>query len=442
MNWQAMGREAANLLSEYIRINTTNPPGNELQGALFLKRILEKEGIEVRILDTDELGTGRANLYARFRGTGRKRAIALVHHIDVVPADPSFWKVDPFGGILKDGYIWGRGALDMKGQGVVHLLSLLAIKRSGIPLSRDIVFIANSDEELLGTKGAAVFIKRHRDLLKDVEYVITEGISNRVESGHVIHYSVVTAEKLNYSQRLTVTGTPSHASRPNPDNPIFPLLAALDKIVNFKAPIKITPPVQKYFSDMAPVFRGDEREWASDIRSAVTNERALRWVLSDPTWHAHLRNTAQVTVLKGSNKTNVVPSEASAEIDIRVLPGEDPEAFRIALENAVNDKRVRWTRLYAVKPRLSSPIDTDLFRAIERTARQRSPGAVVTTPLSVGGTDMPWYRELGCVVYGIDPFLVERVESLRGQHGNDERLSLENLTDGIKFVNTLLRNMN
>src|SRR6185295_14625416 len=160
-----------------------NPPGNEIQTALYLKRILDREGIEAQILDTAELKpAGRANLYARLKGNGSKKAIALVHHMDVVPADARYWSVDPFSGLLKDGYIWGRGALDMKSEGIIHLMAMIALKRSGVPLNRDIVFIANSDEEL-GSTGAIVFVKNHPDLLKDVEYLVTAGGDNLVTDG-------------------------------------------------------------------------------------------------------------------------------------------------------------------------------------------------------------------------------------------------------------------
>jgi len=430
------------LLSEYIRIDTTNPPGNELQAARFLRDVLKKEGIESEILDTAELGPGRANFYARLHGSGAKRAIALVHHMDVVPADKNALSVDPFAGLVKDGYIWGRGALDMKGYGIAQLMTLIALKRSGVTLARDLVLIANSDEELLGAKGAAVFVERHQDLLRDVEYVITEGTPNRVDAGRLVHYSVAVAEKLNYSQRLVSRGTPSHASRPNPANPVLRLLSALNRVASYESPLIVTPTVEKYFRDIAPMYQGDQRVWLADIRAALAHEQARAWVLSDPAWHAYLRDTAQITVLTASNKTNVIPAEASAELDVRILPGEAPEEFMTGLQAAVGDERIEWTRLFPLKPRLASPVDTELFRAVEQVARRRDPDAVVTTPLVVGGTDMPWYRQAGIVAYGIDPFRIDRLEHQRGLHGNDERLPVETLGDGIQFLYDLLKTLN
>src|SRR4051812_18312057 len=170
IDWDSLSAETLRTLSSYLQINTTNPPGNELAAARWLKSILDREGIEGQILDTAELGANRANLYARLRGNGTRKAIALVHHMDVVPATPASWSVDPFSGLIKDGYIWGRGAIDMKSNGVAQLMAMIALKRSGATLTRDIVFIGNADEEL-GSTGGLIFAQRHADLLRDVEYL-------------------------------------------------------------------------------------------------------------------------------------------------------------------------------------------------------------------------------------------------------------------------------
>jgi acetylornithine deacetylase/succinyl-diaminopimelate desuccinylase-like protein len=248
IDWNALTNETTQILSDYVKINTTNPPGNEIQTALFLKRILEREGIEVQILDTAELKpSGRANLYARLKGNGSKKAIALVHHMDVVPATPSFWSIDPFSGAVKDGYVWGRGTIDMKGEGITFLMTMLAIKRSGMPLNRDIVFIANSDEEV-GGNGALTFVNRHSDLLNDVEYLMTEGGTNEIENGKLKYYGVGVAEKRTFWQHLSVTGTPSHASRPTKLNRVPKLVAALDKIAKYETPLHATPGVQNSFT--------------------------------------------------------------------------------------------------------------------------------------------------------------------------------------------------
>jgi acetylornithine deacetylase/succinyl-diaminopimelate desuccinylase-like protein len=439
LDWNALAGESQSVLSEYLRVNTTNPPGNEMLAARFLKAILDREGIEATILDTTEIGTNRANLYARLRGNGTRRAIALVHHMDVVPVTPASWSVDPFSGAVKDGYIWGRGAIDMKGNGVAQLMAMIALKRSGVQLNRDIVFIGNADEEL-GSTGAIIFVNRHADLLKDVEYLITEGADNLLDSaGKVVYFGVGVSEKRTFWQRLTVNGVPSHGSRPTKQNPVPRLVAALYKISQYETPLHVTPGVDKFFRDIARTYAEPQRTWLSNVTAALTNPRAREWILSDVSWNAILRNTISLTGLSGSNKTNVIPGIATAEIDVRLLPDQDTTEFRTTLEKIVGDTAVHFTHLGNTKAPLESPIDTDLFRAIERAAHDREPAAFVTTPMETAATDRPTYRKVGITTYGFNPFKVPRAETQRGMHGNDERLSVENVGYGVHFYYDILR---
>jgi acetylornithine deacetylase/succinyl-diaminopimelate desuccinylase-like protein len=438
IDWDALSKEGQTILADYLRINTTNPPGNEILAARFLKGILDKEGIPAVILDTAELGGTHANLYARLKGNGSKRAIVLLHHMDVVPATASQWQVDPFSGAVKDGYIWGRGAIDMKGEAVAHLMAMIALKRSGVKLNRDIVFIGNADEEFTST-GGIEFVKNHADLLKDVEYLITEATENSVVNGKVKYFAVGVAEKRTYWQRLRVAGIPSHGSRPTKDNPVPKLVAALDKIAHYETPLHATPGVQKYFRDISRLYPEPQKTWLSDVTKAIGNPEARAWILNDVYWNAYLRNTISLTALSGSNKTNVIPPEATAEIDIRLLPDTDPDQFLATLKGIVADTAVHWSTILAPKTPLESPIDTDLFRAIERAAHERAPDAFVTTPMQTGATDRPTYRKLGIVTYAIDPFLTEQAERQKGVHGNNERLSIENVGFGIKYVYDILR---
>ena len=439
IDWDALARESQTVLADYLRVNTTNPPGNELLGARFLKAILDREGIEAQILDTTEIGPNRANLYARLRGNGSKKAIALVHHIDVVPVNPSSWSVDAFSGTTKDGYIWGRGAIDMKGNGIAQLMAMIALKRSGVPLTRDIVFIGNSDEEL-GSTGAIIFVQRHPELLRDVEYLITEGADNVLDStGKVMYFAVGVAEKRTFWQRLTVNGVPSHGSRPTKQNPVPKLVAALYKISQYESPLRVTPGVDKFFRDIARTFAEPQRTWLSNVRVALENPRAREWILSDVTWNAILRNTISLTGLTGSNKINIIPAVATAEIDVRLLPDQDTAEFMRTLQRIVGDTAVHFTHLGNTKAPLESPIDTDLFRAMERAAHDREPGAFLTTPMETAATDRPTYRKLGITTYGFSPFKIPRVEIQRGMHGNDERLSVDNVGYGVRFYYDILR---
>ncbi|HEU4884261.1 MAG TPA: M20/M25/M40 family metallo-hydrolase [Longimicrobium sp.] len=437
VDWDALRGEATQILSEYIRINTTNAPGNEKAGAEFLARILEREGIEAQILDEEVLGAGRANLYARLRGDGSKKAIALVHHMDVVPVNAATWTVDPFAGLVRDGYVWGRGAIDMKGDGVAHLMAMIALKRSGVRLTRDIVYIANADEEL-GSTGAVAFVNRHADLLRDVEFLITEGGDIPIENGRLQFYGVGVAEKRTFWQRLRVAGTPSHASRPTRENPVPRLVAALARIAQYETPLEVTAGVEKYFRDISRNYQGQQRAWLADVRTALADPAAREWILSDVYWNAILRNTISLTVLTGSNKTNVIPAEAVAEIDIRLLPTANPDSVLATLKAVAADSGVVWQTINAPKTPLENPVDTELFRAIERAAHERDPGALVTTPMFTAASDRPTYRRLGIVTYGLDPFKVESSEHQKMMHGNDERLSIENLGWGTRFIYDIL----
>lgn len=438
IDWDALRDEAVQILSEYIRINTTNAPGNEKAGAEYLARILEREGIEAQILDEEVLGAGRANLYARLRGDGSKRAIALVHHIDVVPASPQHWTVDPFAGLVRDGYVWGRGAIDMKGDGVAHLMAMLALKRSGVPLTRDIVYIANADEEL-GSTGAVAFVDRHPELLRDVEYLITEGGDIALENGRLQFYGVGVAEKRTFWQRLRVAGTPSHGSRPTRENPVPRLVTALARIAAYETPLEVTAGVDKYFRDISRNYPEPRRGWLADVGAALAEPEAREWILSDVYWNAILRNTISLTVVTGSSKTNVIPAEAVAELDIRLLPTADPDSVLATLKALAADTAITWTTIMAPKTPLENPVDTELFRAIERAARERDPGALVTTPMFTAASDRPTYRKLGIITYGIDPFRVESGEHQKMMHGNDERISIENLGWGTRFIFDILR---
>ena len=438
IDWPALEREGLALLRDYLRVNTTNPPGNELEAARFLRDFLAKQGIDAQILDTIELGAGRANLYARIKGNGSKRAIALVHHMDVVPATASTWSVPPFSGVIRDGFVYGRGALDMKSEGIAQIMAVVALKRGGVPLTRDLVIIANADEEL-GSTGALTFADRHADLLRDVEFLFTEGGSNSVRNDTLRFRGVGVSEKRTFWQRLTVRGTPSHASRPTKDNPVPRLIAALDRLARYETPLHVLPGVDRYFRDISRDYPGERGRWLQDVSKALEDPRAREWILSDLYWNAILRNTISITGLQGSNKTNVIPPEASADVDIRLLPDQSPDSVLATLKAVVADTGIVFTPLIVPKPPFHSATNTDFFRAVERASREHDPGAVVTTTMMTGATDRPMYRRLGFEVYGVDPFRTNEVDRQRGVHGNDERISAADFLSGIHFLFDVLR---
>lgn len=437
-DWNQLQAEAAGLLSEYLRINTSNPPGGELAAARWLAEVLAREGIESQILDTIEMGPGRANFYARLKGTGPGKGVALAHHMDVVPATRSQWTRDPFGGEIVDGAVWGRGAIDMKGHGIIQLMALIAIKRSGVPRSRDVVYIANADEESDGL-GAITFVKRHPDLLRDVGYLLTEGADTRVEAGRVRWFGVDVGEKRPLWTRLTVEGKTSHGSVPIGDqNPVPRLARAIARVAAWETPLRLSPAVERFFKAQSADATGEGRRWLADPRAALRSPAGRAWLLAEPERNALLRNTISPTVLTGADKTNTIPQFASAELDIRLLPDEDPTTFRRELERIIADPLVKLTEIAPITPRYDAPLDTDLFRAIERVAGRLLPGVPVATPVSPGATDRPTYAGAGLVAYGLDPYLIPIEENRYQVHGNDERLSVSNIGWGVRFYVGLL----
>jgi acetylornithine deacetylase/succinyl-diaminopimelate desuccinylase-like protein len=440
LDYASLRDETAKLLSEYIRINTSNPPGNELATARWLQTVLAREGIQGQILDTTELGAGRANFYARLKGTGPGKAIALVHHMDVVPATRGNWSVDPFGGEMKDGYVWGRGALDMKGHGIIQLATFIAIKRAGIPLKRDLVYIGNADEEI-GGLGSRTFIERHPDLVSGIEYVLTEGADTRVENGRTRWFGIDVGEKRTWWKKMIARGTASHGSVPLGDNPVERLVKALARISAWQTQVRVTPAVDRFFKAQSHYETGERRTWLADAAAALRTKRGRAWILSEPERNALLRNTVTPTVLTGSDKTNSIPQQASAELDIRLLPDQDTTAFRRELERVIADPKITLESIGDMAPRYDAPLDTELFHAIERVAGRLLPGIPIATPVSPGASDRPYYASAGLICYGIDPWLVDLEEIRYSVHGNNERLSLENIEFGLKLYSGIVQEM-
>jgi acetylornithine deacetylase/succinyl-diaminopimelate desuccinylase-like protein len=438
INFARLRDETAQRLAEYIRINTANPPGNELAAARWLQEVLAREGIEGAILDTAELGAGRANFYARMPGTGSGKGIALVHHMDVVAATPSQWSVEPFGGQLKDGHVWGRGALDMKGHGIIQLMAFIALKRAGVPLTRELVYVGNADEEI-GGLGSRTFVEKHPDLVARIEYVLTEGADTRVEKGKVRWFGIDVGEKRTWWKKMVARGTTSHGSVPLGDNPVDRLVRALHRIQAWETPVRLTPAVDRFFKAQSRDQVGEGRAWLADAAAALKTRRGRAWLLSEPERNALLRNTITPTVLTGSEKTNIIPQEASAELDIRLMPDQDTTEFRRALERVIGDSTIRLEAIGDMAPRYDAPLDTEMFTALERVARRLLPGVPIATPVSAGASDRPYWAAAGPICYGIDPYLVELEESRYSVHGNDERISLENIEFGLRlYVETLM----
>jgi acetylornithine deacetylase/succinyl-diaminopimelate desuccinylase-like protein len=411
---------AVDLLKKYLQVDTTVPPGNELRAAVFFKEILDREGILVEI---DEFTPGRANLLATLAGNGAKRPVILLNHMDVVPADPARWSVPPFSGAVKDGLIYGRGAQDMKTEGILQLLALVRLKREGVRLDRDVLFLATADEEA-EFAGAlrALSPQGWRDRIQKAEYVITEGGENLVDdAGRPVYVGVETAEKGPFWLKLRTTGTPGHGSRPIADSAVNRLVRALERVRRHKTEMKVLPAVERFFRDQAGRVVGPRADWYRDIRKALRDPAAAEALYDDRDVSALLRNTISLTVLKAGYKTNVIPGTAEAELDVRLLPGEDPQAFLAELTRVIDDPSVEIVVPPVFRAPNQSPTDTELFRVIESVVGRHYPGVPVTTKMLSGATECVLFRPLGLHCYGFTPLLTTRDE-IATTHGDDERV--------------------
>ncbi len=428
MDWNAMGREAVKLLSEYLRIDTTNPPGNEDRATVFLNRILSEEDIDCQV---HESAPGRSNLYARLKGDGSKRPVVLLSHSDVVPADRAYWSVDPFGGLVRDGYIWGRGALDMKNLGIAELVVFLALHRNRFPLKRDVIFLVTADEEAGGSAGARWITQNRPELVADAEFLINESGKGRLEHGKAI-YSIDITEKSPCWVRLVARGEPGHGSRPKPNSAVNRLIRALNAIMEYKPPIRVTDAAERYFEGIAHLQKDGYRQRFTRIREAVRDRRFLADLLRNQHHAAILRNTISITMLQGSDKINIIPQTATAELDCRLLPGEEPENFVRELKRVVGDDGIEMETILNFG-NSSSPFDSRLVDSVrEVVSRYHAQVDVVPNILS-GFTDSHYFRDLGIHCYGFMPFLLID-DDLRRIHGNDERISVENMERGPRIL--------
>lgn len=440
--------DPADLLSRAIQIPTENPPGNEAALAELLVATLREQGIAARVVPTPGLQgadpdapSTRAAAWARVPGRGAARPIVLLSHLDVVGAEPTEWRLPPFDGVLSEGFVHGRGALDAKGVTVVHLATLVALARRETPLARDVIFLATPDEESGGLGGAGHLARERPDLLGDAEFLLTEGGGIRPATHDAPPiWGVTITEKSPCWLSLTARGTPGHSSAPGRDAAVPRLIAALDRIRRIETPIRVIPEVAEMFAAMAPLSGEPNHTGYADLGATLATDEAFRRrFLRNPGRAALVRDTLSITVLEGSPRTNVAPAEARAHLDVRLLPGGDCDAFRESLAELIDDDQIEIDTLLAF-PARSSPSETDLFRAI-RSAAQLTDSEARVVPRVIGGfTDAHWFRELGIVAYGFVPRRLAPEET-GGVHGIDEKISIENLHYGVDTLVTILEEL-
>jgi acetylornithine deacetylase/succinyl-diaminopimelate desuccinylase-like protein len=426
VDWDAVEQEATDLLQRYLRIDTTNPPGGEEAGARLLAEALRKDGFEPTYYDA---GHGRVSLSARRPGTGGAgtKPLVLLSHIDVVPADAAWWQRDPFGGELVDGVLWGRGALDMKGMGVMELLVFLLLERHRVAHRRDVLFLAVADEEEGGARGMDWLADHHPELLR-ADGVINEGAFGFGElMGHRgLVFAVAPTEKAPCWLRLTVKGRPGHGSIPHGDNAALRLTRALARICETKQPVVLRPEMEATLATLkqAGVLPADLDARDPGVLALAAEQNDL--------FRALLTNTVSLTTLEAGNKHNVIPSEARATLDCRLLPGEDTDAFVQGLRDVVDDPRVEVATVYASRP-LVSEVRTELLAHIEATIAAETEGGVVMPMISPGFTDSRIYRRHGVPAIGYTPVLLT-TDEVSTVHGHDERISTANLRLGTRLL--------
>jgi acetylornithine deacetylase/succinyl-diaminopimelate desuccinylase-like protein len=419
-------------MQEYLRIDTTNPPGNEMRAVAFYKKILDQEGIENRPF---EYAPGRGDLWARLPRTSEegKRPIILLNHMDVVTSDASHWKVPPFSGNIKDGYLWGRGAQDMKNEGLAQLLVMVMLKREKVVLGRDVIFLAVADEEVDDT-GSDWFIEHQRDLLENAEFLINEGGENLLENGKVKYVGIDVGEKTPYWLHVVAHGRPGHGSRPNPDSAPIRLVRALDRILAYRTPLRVLPVVDEFLRDMAPYEPTERAAEYRNIRKAIEDKRFQDEVEKDVSLNFLLRDTISLTMMGASEQTNVIPAEAWANLDVRLLPGGDPKAMLAAIRRVVDDPSVTvepWKAEFRVAN--YSGTDNVLFAAIREVSATYFPGTPVVPHITSGYTENQMYRPLGIAAYGFNPYTATEEEGST-EHGNDERIRVEEVRRGPRIL--------
>ena len=431
LDLEALQDEAVGWLQEYIGINTINPPGNETRGAEFFARIFEAEGIEYEMAES---APGRGNIWARLEG-GDEPGVVLLHHMDVVPADERYWTSDPLSGELRDGYVYGRGALDTKTSGILHLATFLALHRTETPLNRDVVFMATADEEAGGFFGAGWLVENRPEIFEDIGFLLNEGGGGSDVEG-TVNFGLEVTQKVPYWLRVTATGEPGHGSRPLVTYASVKLIGALERFRLHEFEARVIPAVDEHFRGMASRHPEPWQSRFEDIASVIHEAGVLRELqLYNPGLHALTRNTCSITRFEGSDKINVVSPEVAAEIDCRLLPDQDPEEWLREVREVLGPD-VEVEVLMGFTPAVSST-DTDLYRTVRDVTLEEFPDAGFVPQVVGGFTDSHFFRDLGITSYGYAATATP-AEDAGGVHGNDERVTEENVRRGVAMTLKIL----
>jgi len=432
--------EVTRFLSDLIRINTTNPPGNETAAAKYLAEHLGKEGFECELFES---APERGSVITRLKGTGEKPSLLLLSHLDVVAADAKEWSVDPFGGVIKDGFVWGRGALDMKGMTAVEVMVMKLLKRNRVKLKGDVILAATADEEQGGLSGADYLLRRYPEKIF-APYVLNEGggVAIPTQSGNV--FTVQTAEKGILWFKVKAKGIPGHGSMPNvADNAIMRMNKVIEKLGNYRSPVSLVPTVKRFLEEIAR----EDAVLQEPFSRLLANPELADEILDELDKTApqlaeevrpRLRMTITPTIIRGGVKENIIPSECETVFDCRILPGQT-SAQAIALIkmllDEVDSEKLAFEGLQVQEPS-ESKAETPLYTAIATVLREFEPNCGVTPMLTTGGTDSRFFRKMGSICYGFQPMYpeVSSGKVVKREHGIDERISIENLVFGTSVL--------
>ena len=413
--WDRVQTEAVALLQQYVRIDTSNPPGNVTKAADLLQSVFQREGIPVQRYES---GQGRSILLARLKGSGHAKPILLLHHMDVVPVDRAKWAHDPFGAEIAAGRLWGRGSMDMKGIGVAHIMAMLMLKRQAVTLNRDVILMAVPDEEVGGALGNRWMLEHHfADL--DPEYVLDEGgfgSADLFAAGKRV-YGISVAEKKILWLKLTVEGVAGHGSQPHENNPNAHLVRALTRLLA-EPPPSASLSVLDTMHQRVGTFAANK--FTNAIQHSTISVTSLRSGVGDPP------------------KVNVIPSRAEATIDCRLLPGTTREAWLAELRRRFADPAIKIEVTYESEDPVVTPTDTPFYRALEAAVRRHDPAAIVTPMLIPYGTDSNAYRPKGVKSYGFFPAMLP-AEALGSMHGDGEFIPVDQLMPAARILFEALR---
>jgi acetylornithine deacetylase/succinyl-diaminopimelate desuccinylase-like protein len=437
--------EVTALLRDLIRIDTTNPPGNEIKAAEFLAGKLEEDGFKCELFESKP---NRGSLITRMKGSREGPSLLLLSHLDVVPANPKEWTVDPFAGMAKDDFIWGRGALDMKSMTAIEVMVMKLLKKKRARLKGDIILAATADEEKGGEEGVGWLTRKHPEKIR-ADYVINEGGGLAIPVNDKNVYTVQTAEKGILWFKVKAKGTPGHGSIPRAsDNAIVRMNNVVGKLERYRSKISLTPTVRQFLAEMAKEHKTARKTLTKLLLKPATADSVLDElakkdrVLAEEI-RAKLRTTVTPTMIHGGVKENIIPSECEAVFDCRVLPGQTTADTMNKIKNllkSVDLEKLKFETIQANEPS-ESPLKTPLYREIVSALREFEPGCAVTPDMLTGGTDSRFLRKLGAVCYGFQPMHADMPygELKSGIHGVDERISIDNLVFGTSVLYTVAK---